>query len=45
MSIHRLHPKVTEAGLEYELMQYFGGVLEKKQDTKQYKTKLYETGT
>ena len=26
-------------------MQYFGGVLEIKRDTKQYKTKIYQTGT
>ena len=36
---HGMHPNVTGAALRYELMQYFGGVLEIKQDTKQNCTK------
>ena len=45
VSIHGVHPNVPDAALEYELLQYFGGVLEIKRDTKQYKTKVYQTGT
>ena len=44
-SIHWVHPNVPDAALEYELLQYFGGVLEIKRDTKQYKTKVSQTGT
>ena len=44
VSIHGVHPNVPDAALEYELLQYFGGVLEIKRDTKQYKTKVYQTG-
>ena len=44
VSIHGVDPNVP-AALEYELLQYFGGVLEIKRDTKQYKTKVYQTGT
>ena len=43
VSIHGVDPNVP-AALEYELLQYFGGVLEIKRDTKQYKTKVYQTG-
>ena len=43
--IHGVHPNVPDAALEYELLQYFGSVLEIKRDTKQYKTKVYQTGT
>ena len=45
VSIHGVHPNVPDAALEYELLQYFGGVLEIKRDTKEYKTKVYQTGT
>ena len=45
VSIHGVHPNVPDAALEYELLHYFGGVLEIKRDTKQYKTKIYQTGT
>ena len=45
VSIHGVHPNVLDAALQYELLQYFGGVLEIKRDTKQYKTKIYQTGT
>ena len=44
VSIHGVHPNVPDAALEYELLQYYGGVLEIKRDTKQYKTKVYQTG-
>ena len=45
VSIHGVHPNVPDAALEYDLLQYFGGVLEIKRDTKEYKTKVYQTGT
>ena len=34
VSIHEVHPNVPDAALQYELMQYFGGVLEIKRDTR-----------
>ena len=45
VSIHEVHPNVPDAALQYELLQYFGGVLEIERDNKQYKTKIYQTGT
>ena len=45
VSIHEVDPNFPNAALEHKLMQYFGGVLEVKQDTKQYKTKVYQTVT
>ena len=45
VSIHGVHPTIPDAALEYELSPYFGGVLDIKRDTKQYKNKVYETGT
>ena len=45
VSIHGVHPSISDAALECELMPYFGGVLDIKRDTRQYKNKVYETGT
>ena len=45
LSIHGVHPTIPDAALEYELSPYFGGVLDVRRDTKQYKNKVYETGT
>ena len=45
VSIHGVHPSVSDASLEYELSQYIGGILDIRRDTKQYKNKVYETGT
>ena len=43
VSIHGVYPNVPGVALEYELLQYLGGVLEIKRDTKEYKTKVYQT--
>ena len=45
VSIHGVHPNVSDAFLEYELSQYFGGTLDIRRDTKQYKNKVYKMGT
>ena len=45
VSIHGVHPNISDASLEYELSHYFGGILDIRRDTKQYKNKVYETGT
>ena len=37
VSIHGVHPNVSDASLEYELSHYFGGILDIRRDTKQYK--------
>ena len=41
--IHGVHPSISDATLEYELIPYFGGVLNIKREAKQYKTKQYPT--
>ena len=43
VSIHGVHPNISDAALEYELSPYFGGILDIRRDTKQYKNKVYET--
>ena len=45
VSIHGVHPNISDASLECELSQYFGGILDIRRDTKQYKNKVYQTGT
>ena len=44
MSIHGVHPSISEAALEYELVPHFGGVVDIKRETKQFKNKVYEMG-
>ena len=36
---------ISDAALEYKQTPYFGGVLDIRRDTKQYKNKVYEMGT
>ena len=45
MSIHGVHPNISDASLEYNLLHYFGEILDIKRDTKQYKNQVSETGT
>ena len=45
VSIHDVHPNISDASLEYELSHYFGAILDIKRHTKQYKNKVHETGT
>ena len=40
VSIHGVHPTIPDAALEYQLSPYFGGVLDIRRDTKQYKNKV-----
>ena len=45
VSIHGVHPNVSDAALEYEMQNHFGGVIEVRKDTSSYKEKKYETGS
>ena len=45
VSIHGVHPNISYPSLEYELSQNFGGILDIRRHMKQYKNKVYETGT
>ena len=45
VSIHGVHPNISDASLECELSEYFGGILDIRRDTTQYKNKVYQTGT
>ena len=45
VSIHGVHPNISYPSLEYELSHNFGGILDIRRHMKQYKNKVYETGT
>ena len=42
---HGVHPNISDAALKYELSPYIGGALDIRRDTKQYKSKVCETGS
>ena len=39
-----VYPTISDPGLEYELAPYFGGFLDLRRDTKEYKNKVSKTG-
>ena len=39
VSIHGVHPNVSDAALEYEMQNHFGGVIDVRKDTSSYKEK------
>ena len=45
VSIYGVHPKVSDAALEYEMQNRFGSVIDLRQDISSYKDKRYETGS
>ena len=45
VSIHGVHPNVSDDALEYEMQNHFGGVIDIRKDTSSYKNKRYETGS
>ena len=45
VSIHGVHPNVSDATLEYKMQNHFGGVIDVRKDTSSYKEKKYEIGS
>ena len=39
VSIHGVHPNASDAALEYEMQNHFGGVIDVRKDTSSYKEK------
>ena len=45
VSIHGVHPNVSDAVLEYEVQNHFGVVIDIRKGISSYKEKRYETGS